>query len=96
VPIKVQITDKYMTLEEAIFALQMAKEANSSQHLDELNKIKTRLTSLEVNIEEEDKALLLQALLPSSFDNIVTTLLFRREILKFDEVVSALLTNWTQ
>ena len=47
-------------------------------------------------IEEEDKALLLLSSLPSSFDNIVTTLLFKKEILKFDEVVAAFLMNETQ
>jgi len=31
--------------------------------------------------------------LPSSFDNIVTTLLFKKENLKFDEMVAALLMN---
>ena len=42
------------------------------------------LTSLEVKIEEEDKALLLLTSLPSSFDNIVTFLFFVKETLKFD------------
>ena len=35
-------------------------------------------------------------LLPSSFDNIVTTLLFGKETLKFDEVVVVLLINKTR
>jgi len=39
--------------------------------------------------------LLLLASLPSSFDNIVTTLIFKKETLKFDEVVVALLMNET-
>ena len=67
------------------------EETNFNQHLDEFNKITTELPSLEVKIEEEDKALLLLASLPSSFDNIVTTLLFGKKTLKFDEVVATLL-----
>jgi len=54
------------------------------------------LTPLEVKIEEKDKAFLLLPSLPSSFNNIVTTLLFGKETLKFDEVVTALLINETR
>jgi len=54
------------------------------------------LDSLEVKIEEEDKALLLLALLPLSFDNIATTLLFGKETLRLDEVVASLLMNETR
>ncbi|VFR00720.1 unnamed protein product [Cuscuta campestris] len=60
------------------------------------SKSLTKLESIDVKIEEEDKALLLLASLPSSFDNIVTTLLFGKETLKFDEVVAALLMNETR
>ncbi|VFQ95551.1 unnamed protein product [Cuscuta campestris] len=72
-------------LKKRLFGLQMAEEANFNGHLDEFNKITTELESIDVKIEEEDKALLLLASLPSSFDNIVTTLLFGKETLKFDE-----------
>jgi hypothetical protein len=74
----------------------MAEEANFNGRLDEFNKIMTELESIDVKIEEEDKALILLASLPSSFDNIVTTLLFGKETLKFDEVVAALLINETR
>ncbi|VFQ77330.1 unnamed protein product [Cuscuta campestris] len=72
-------------LKKRLFGLQMVEEANFNGHLDEFNKITTELESIDVKIEEEDKALLLLASLPSSFDNIVTTLLFGKETLKFDE-----------
>ncbi|VFR03569.1 unnamed protein product [Cuscuta campestris] len=83
-------------LKKRLFGLQMAEEANFNGHLDEFNKITTELESIDVKIEEEDKALLLLASLSSSFDNIVTTLLFGKETLKFDEVVAALLMNETR
>ncbi|VFQ76117.1 unnamed protein product [Cuscuta campestris] len=83
-------------LKKRLFGLQMAEEANFNGHLDEFNKITIELESIDVKIEEEDKALLLLASLPSSFDNIVTTLLFGKETLKFDEVVAALLMNETR
>jgi len=72
------------------------EEADFNEHLNEFNKITTEFTSLEVEIEEEDKALLLLPSLPSSFDNIVTTLLFIKETLRLDEVVAALLIEKTQ
>jgi len=56
----------------------MAEEPNFNQHLNEFNKVITELTSLEVKIEEEDKVLLLLAVLPSSFDNIMSTLLVQK------------------
>ena len=40
--------------------------------------------------------MLLMALLPLSFDNIMTTLLFGKETLRFDEVIATLLMNETQ
>ncbi|VFQ78488.1 unnamed protein product [Cuscuta campestris] len=83
-------------LKKRLFGLQMAEEANFNGHLDEFNKITTELESIDVKIEEEDKALLLLASLPSSFDNIVTTFLFGKETLKFDEVAAALLMNETR
>ena len=67
--------------------------AGFNQHLHEFNEITTQLDFVEVKIEEEEKAMLLFASLPSFVDNIVTTLLFEKETLKFDEVVAALLMN---
>ena len=63
-------------MKKRLFGLQMTEEADFNQHLDEFNKITRELTFLEVKIEEEDKALLLLASLPLSFDNIMTALLF--------------------
>ncbi|VFQ77776.1 unnamed protein product [Cuscuta campestris] len=83
-------------LKKRLFGLQMAEEANFNGNLDEFNKITIELESIDVKIEEEDKALSLLASLPSSFDNIVTTLLFGKETLKFDEIVAALLMNKTR
>jgi len=54
------------------------------------------LDSIEAQIEGEDKALLLLASLALSFDIIVITLLFRKETLRLDEVVAALLMNETR
>jgi len=49
----------------------MTENADFNQQIDEFKKITTELDSLEVKVEQEDKALPLLASLPSSFDNIV-------------------------
>ena len=49
----------------------MTKDADFNQQIDEFKKITTELDSLEVKVEQEDKALPLLASLPASFDNIV-------------------------
>jgi len=71
-----------------LFGLQMTGEADFNQYLEEFNKMTMELDSLEVKIEKEDKALLLLASLPLSFDNIVTTPFFGKETLRLDEIVA--------
>ena len=46
-----------------------------------------------MNYEDEDKALLLLALLPTSFDYLVTTLMYGKETIVLEEVTSALLSH---
>uniref|UniRef100_A0A2N9J8T4 CCHC-type domain-containing protein n=1 Tax=Fagus sylvatica TaxID=28930 RepID=A0A2N9J8T4_FAGSY len=48
---------------------------------------------LKVNLEEEDKAILLLASLPTSFNHLVTTLMYGKETLELEEVTSALLSH---
>ena len=51
------------------------------------------LSTLDVKIKEVDKALFLLASLPVSYDCITTTLLLRKDTLKHEEVIVALLLN---
>ena len=44
------------------------------------------LERVDVILEEEDRALVLLASLPGSFDHFVTTLLFGKTMLKFNEL----------
>lgn len=48
------------------------------------------LERINVILDEEDRVLLLLALLPDSFDHFVTTLIFDKTTLKFNEVVKDL------
>jgi len=83
-------------LKKRLLGLQMTEEADFNQHIDEFNKLMKELDSLEVRIEEEEKALLLLSSLPSSFGKIMTTLLFGKDSLRLDAVVAALLRNETR
>ena len=49
--------------------------------------------SLDVKIEEEDRALLLPCSLPGSYDNLITTLVYEKETLNYEEVVGVLRSN---
>ena len=55
--------------------------------------LKTQLSSFGVNYEDEDKALLLLVSLPTSFDHLVTTLMYGKENIVLEEVTSALLSH---
>jgi len=83
-------------LKKQLLGLQMMEELDINQHLDKFNKITMQVDSLEVKIEEDDKALFLLASRPLSFDNIVTTHFFGKEPLRLDQVVTTLLMNETR
>lgn len=80
-------------LKKKLYGLKMEEGTQLAVHLDEFNRILTEVLALDVKIEEEDKALLLLASLPTSYDHIVTTLLFGKDTLKIDEVIASLLMN---
>lgn len=68
-------------IKKQFYQLQMDEGTNILDHLNVFNKIITQLLSLEVNIEEEEKALLLLASLSSSFGTLVITLLVGKTLL---------------
>ena len=49
--------------------------------------------SLDVKIEEEYQALLLLCSLPGMYDGLITTLVYRKETLNYEEVVGMLRSN---
>jgi len=54
--------------------------------------LNTQLSSFGVNYEDEDKAVLLLALLPVHFDRLMTTLMYKKETVVLDKVTSTLIT----
>ena len=51
------------------------------------------LLNIGMNIEEKDKSLLLLCSLPRSFDPFLMTLLYDKETLVYEEIISVLRSN---
>ena len=64
-----------------------------SEHLNDYNKILANLQNLEVDISSEYKALLLLNSLPDTYDHLITTLLYGKDEIEFDDVLNALTNN---
>jgi hypothetical protein len=69
----------------------MEENTNLLEHLNKFNIRNTHLLNFEVKIEE-DKAILLLASLPHSYDHLVKILLYGKKTLELDEVTEALLS----
>ena len=63
-----------------LYSLQM-KEGTPILHLNAFNRILSDFLALEVKPEEEDKSLLLLFSLPSSYNHLVTTIMYGKETL---------------
>ncbi|KAF3950225.1 hypothetical protein CMV_023988 [Castanea mollissima] len=96
-----KLEDKYMTksvenclyLKKKLFRFQYRAGISMSEHLNDYNKILADLQNLEVDISSEDKALLLLNSLPDNYDHLITTLLYGKDEIKFDDVSNALTNN---
>ena len=61
--------------------------------LNFFNKVISKLLTVDVKIDEEDKVLILLSSHSQSYDHIVTTMLYGKETLILEEVTSTLLSN---
>ena len=62
-------------------------------HIQRFDQLSINLLNLDVALEEEDKSLLLLCSLSGSFNPLMITLLYEKEILVYEEIVSVLRTN---
>ena len=62
-------------------------------HIQKFNQIYNDLLNIRLKMEEEDKSLLLLYSLPPSYDPLVTTLLYGKETLEYEDMVSVLRSN---
>ncbi|KAL0337525.1 UNVERIFIED_CONTAM: hypothetical protein Scaly_2027600 [Sesamum calycinum] len=82
---------------EAIWT-EDAGGSDLAQHVNVFNQIITDLACLNVNIEDEDRVMILLCLLPFSYEHLVTTLTYGKETIKVDKITAALLSHnqWKQ
>ena len=63
------------------------------EYLNFFKKVISELLTVDVKIDEEDKASILLSLLPKSYNHIVITMLYGKKIFILKEVTSTLLSN---
>ena len=96
-----KLEDKYMTksienrlyLKKKLYRFQYKKGISMIEHLDDYNKILADLQNLDVEISDEDKALLLLNSLPDTYEHLTTTMLYGKDEVKFIDVSNALVNN---
>ena len=86
------LTNK-LYLKKQLYVLHRGEGTIFLSHLNVLNGLISQLANLGVKIEEEDKAIVLLNSLPSSYDNLATTILHGKDLIELKDVTSALLLN---
>ena len=81
-----------LTLKDQLYGLKMEEGGDVMAHLNDFNRCISDLIRVDVKYEEDDKALLLLRSLPDSFKHFRTTLLFGKETLQCDVVVSDIIS----
>jgi len=74
-----------LLLKKQFYSLRMKEGTPILKYLNAFNRILSDLLALEVKLEE-DKALLLLSSLPSSYDHLVTTIMYGKETLELEDV----------
>jgi len=80
-------------LKHQLYSFKMVESKSISEQLAEFNKILDDLANIEVNMEDEDKTLLLLCSLPKSFEHFKDTILYGKDTTTLEEVQSALRTK---
>ncbi|GFZ19218.1 hypothetical protein Acr_27g0009570 [Actinidia rufa] len=83
-----KLENKYMTksvenrlyLKKKLFRFQYKQGTSMNEHLNSFNKILADLQNLDVEIDDEDKALLLLNSLPETYEHLTTTLLYENRV----------------
>jgi len=80
-------------LKKQLYDLRMNEGTTVLEHLNFFNKIIYELLTVEVNIDEENKVLIVLSSLPESYDHIITTMLYGKKTLILEEITLTLLSN---
>ena len=79
-------------LKKRLYSLRM-QESDVLGHIQKFDRMCNELLNIWVKMEEEDKSLLLLCSLPPSYDPLVMTLLYGKETLEYEDMVSVLRSN---
>ena len=81
-------------LKQQLYSFKMVESKTVMEQLTEFNKILDDLENIEVQLEDEDKAILLLCALPRSIESFKDTILYGKEgIVTLEEVQTALRTK---
>jgi len=80
-------------LKEQFHNLRMDEGTKISDHLSTLNNIVSELESIEVKIDDADKALRLILSLPPSYVHLKPVLMYGKESLSFEEVATKIISE---
>ena len=89
---KKNMTNK-LWLKKQLYSLRMPEGGDLVSHIQRFNQVCSEVMSLDVKIEEEDRALLLLCSLLGMYDGLITILVYRKEILNYEEFVGVLGSN---
>ncbi|KAH9699562.1 hypothetical protein KPL71_024410 [Citrus sinensis] len=81
---------KRLATKKKLYTMQMEEGSSITDHIDAFNKIILDLEDINVKIDDEDKAMILLYSLPSSYENLVDTLMYERQTLAMGDVKEAL------
>ncbi|GKC96624.1 hypothetical protein Tco_1162066 [Tanacetum coccineum] len=93
-----KLTSLYMTkslanklyLKKNLYTYYMSLGTKLGDHIDEFNKLILDLANIDIEIEDDDQALMLLTSLSSSYKNFIETLFYRRESLIMENVLVTL------
>jgi hypothetical protein len=80
-------------LRNKLYNLRMRDGDSVAKHLNAFNTVVTQLVSVDIKISDEDKCISLLCYLPESWDSLVVAIRSNKTFLKFEEVVSSLLSE---